>query len=485
LRFTTPDDWRLRALLGGFWEDFRIKDDMNFLYKTIPSCTPANLAAALAPNGPACLSNVTPINAAIDPTQRNDNVAFGQDLERGYKQLAFFTSLDFDLIPKVLTLTGGTRWYRYTENEDGSQYKTSFARNCVNVPNGVCSAQAMDWAATYTGTRSRGNLTWHVTPDAMLYYTFSQGFRPGAFNRIQDPETKVFISTVTGQALPNGVPANGAKTVRQYVKPVGYPPDSLTNSEVGWKTEFFEHRLQINGSAYDMHWRDVQTLIYSPPVFGNTTFGVKGPDYEIKGFELSFIGRATTALSFQGSMSYNDSKETNSPCIQSAGKQSNPANPTPLGQCITQVKGKTVINGVSVSTNVPVINPLGAVGAVPAFSPKLEFNLRARYDWMINDMQAFFMVGGTHVDKMDNEPSSFTSGENVAVPFTTWLRYTQPAYNTYDASFGLSKGSWQAQIFGQNLSNSNASLFTSSAQFIRSEVPLRPRVLGLKVGFKF
>ena len=32
---------------------------------------------------------------------------------------------------------------------------------------------------TETGTRSRANLTWHVTPDVMLYYTFSQGFRPG------------------------------------------------------------------------------------------------------------------------------------------------------------------------------------------------------------------------------------------------------------------------------------------------------------------
>ena len=37
--------------------------------------------------------------------------------------------------------------------------------------------------ATYSGFKSRGNLTWHITPDAMVYYTFSQGFRPGAFNR--------------------------------------------------------------------------------------------------------------------------------------------------------------------------------------------------------------------------------------------------------------------------------------------------------------
>jgi hypothetical protein len=28
-------------------------------------------------------------------------------------------------------------------------------------------------------------------------------------------------------------------------------------------------------------------------------------------------------------------------------------------------------------------------------------------------------------------------------------------------------------------------VFTSSAQFIKAEVPLRPRVLGVTVGFKF
>ncbi len=30
-------------------------------------------------------------------------------------RLAFFTSIDFDLIPKVLTVTGGTRYYDYEE----------------------------------------------------------------------------------------------------------------------------------------------------------------------------------------------------------------------------------------------------------------------------------------------------------------------------------------------------------------------------------
>ena len=58
-------------------------------------------------------------------------------------------------------------------------------------------------------------------------------------------------------------------------------------------------------------------------------------------------------------------------------------------------------------------------------------------------------------------------------------------YTTYDATVGVSKDNWTVEAFGQNLSNSDASVFTSSAQFIKSEVPLRPRVLGLKLGFKF
>lgn len=496
IRLTTPENLPLRGLFGAYWEDFQIKDDMNFLYTSIPSCTADNLALALA-NGTVCKTNVIPINAAIDPSMRNDNVAFGEDLRRGYKQTAFFTSIDYDIIPKVLTITGGTRYFEYTEDEVGSQYGTPACLNTLNGtagcggatpigggldPDPVTGAKTAEFhSAKYTGFRSRGNLTWHITPDAMLYYTFSQGYRPGAFNRVTKGVTKIAVDPTTGQAVPNGVaPPAGYKVVTQYLKPFGFPPDSLTNNEIGFKTEFLDHRVQVNGSFYQMDWKDVQTLIYNPPVYGNTTFGVQGPTYRVKGFELQAAARVTDALTLQGALSYNDSKQTNSPCIRSAGVTSKtPANPTPAGDCITQVYD----SANHVNTAIP--DPLGAVGSVPAFSPKLQYNLRARYDWMVNDYKAFFMLGGTHVDAMDNQPSSFESGAGVAIPRTTWLRYTQPAYELYDASLGVSKDNWNAEIYGQNLANKNTSLFTSSGQFILSEVPTRPRVLGLTVGFKF
>jgi iron complex outermembrane receptor protein len=480
LRLSTPDDWRLRGLVGAFWEDFVIKDDMNFLYKSIPSCTPANLLLYQA-GTQVCTGNVIPPPgyAAVDPTERNDNVAFGEDLDRGYHQTALFTSLDFDLIPKVLTLTGGTRYYHYTETFWGSQYSTS--TGCAGVPNGQCVGSKLTAAthdATYSGFKSRGNLTWHVTPDAMVYYTFSQGFRPGAGNRKNSTEIAVaVVETSPGVFVPAVGPQTNPTLVKQYNKPYTYPPDTLVNNEIGWKTEWLDHRLQVNGSAYVMDWKNVQTLLYNPPISGNTTFGVQGPDYRIKGVELQIVARVTDGLSLQGSVSHNNASQTNSPCLKSSNAVAN--NPTPIGNCITQVYSGAL------SENVPLLNPLGAVDSTPAFSPTIEYNIRARYDWQANDYKMFFSVGAQHIGDMQNEPSSFSSGAGVLNPTTTWLRYDQPAYTTYDAAFGIAKDQWHVEAYGTNLGNSDASLFTTSGQFIEAQVPLRPRVLGIKVGFKF
>ena len=457
LRATTPDDWRLRAIAGVFWEDFQIKDDMNFNYKTVPSCTAANLATALGGGAP-CVANVTtaPGSTAVDPGERPDNTAFGEDAQRGYRQTAVFGSADFDILPRVLTVTAGTRWYRYTEDETGSQYGTG--TNCVDVPNGECvggsyhNINAENLNTTYTGFRSRANITWHITPDMMAYYTFSQGFRPGAFNR-----------TVSGVA-------KDAAGNPQYEKPHGFAPDTLINNEVGLKSEFFDHRMLVNLSVYHMQWENVQLLFFNPVALGNTTFGVNGPDYTINGIELQSVAKVTDGLTLQGSASWNRSKQTNSPCLQ----DNIPASPN-YGSCITEVKGA------------PFLNPFGALNTVPAFSPSSEFNIRARYDWAFHDYKPWIMAGANHVSSMYNQPATYQPGDTAgeAIPTTTLLRYLQPGYTTYDASVGVLKDNWTVEAFGQNLSNNDASQFTSSAQFIKSEVPLRPRVLGVRVGFKF
>ena len=462
-RASTPDDWRVRAIAGVFYEDFKIYDVQNFNYKTIPACTPQNLAAALA-GGQICVGDVAPAANATtnDPSIRSDSTAFGEDTQRGYTQTAFFGSVNYDIIPEELTVTAGTRWYQYKEFEVGSQYQTDTA--CQNIPapcnDALHNINLDNDKKTYSGFKSSANVTWHITPDVMVYYTFSEGFRPGGFNRKSG-----LVAPLTSKALGNGF---------QFNKPLSYKPNSLTNNEIGMKSDFFDHRLQLDLSAYYMRWTDVQLLFFNPTELGNTTFGVNGPNYDVKGGEAQFVALLTDSLTVQGSASYNDATQANSPCLVN----NVPGSPG-FGTCITQVFQKGV-NAV-----VAFQNPFGAPGTTPAFSPKFQGNLRARYDWTMDRYTGFAMAGVNYTGSMFNQPATYTSGNGVLIPNTTFLRYLQPAYTTYDASLGISLNNWSAELFGTNLGNSHASAFTTSAQFIKAEVPIRPRVFGLKVGFNF
>jgi len=68
---------------------------------------------------------------------------------------------------------------------------------------------------------------------------------------------------------------------------------------------------------------------------------------------------------------------------------------------------------------------------------------------------------------------------------TTLLRFENPAYSEFDASGGIAKDAWNVELYAQNLTNVNKSIFTSTTQFVPAEVITRPRVLGLKFGYKF
>ena len=212
---------------------------------------------------------------------------------RETKQTAFFASVDFDLIPKVLTITAGTRHFRFDNSSAGSVL-SSFGCFEGGVPPGGCQSgfsfnlNAQNLQDTESGYKSRGNLTWHITPDVMVYYTFSQGFRPGGFN-----QNGGVFNYAPG-------PVDG---VAQYAVPKSYSSDKLANNEIGWKTEFLDHRLQWNGAVYRETWDNVQVAFFDPGVTGNIFFDTNGQNFLIKGIETSFVARVVTGLTLQGAAS--------------------------------------------------------------------------------------------------------------------------------------------------------------------------------------
>ena len=83
-------------------------------------------------------------------------------------------------------------------------------------------------------------------------------------------------------------------------------------------------------------------------------------------------------------------------------------------------------------------------------------------------------------DYGSNPPLS--AGTNVS---TTQLRFENPAYSLYDASMGVAKDAWTTELYAQNLTNVIKSVFTSSTQFVPAEAITRPRVLGVRFGYKW
>jgi iron complex outermembrane recepter protein len=448
-RVSTPDDWRVRGIAGIYWEEFKIYDDTEWLYKSVPSCSPTFDVN--------CFNNVAPRpgQTANDPNERGDSTGFYDDTQRTIKQRAAFGSFDVDLIPKTLIFTAGTRYYHFDQNELGGDvgsfyckvYKpTTYYGPCTAATNAGPYGGVAPYGtnidiqnynhSTYHGFRSRANLSWHVTDDVLVYYTWSQGFRPGGFNR----------GSKNTQSIGG---------VYQYQTPETYSPDTLVNNELGFKTEFLNHRIQINGAVYQEDWKNTIVEFFDPQQgFGNLTFVTNGPNYKVRGGELQLVTRVTEALTVQGSASYNKSAQANSPSLIN----NNPASPG-FGKPITITKD-------------PSSNVYGLQGSPLGESPLFQGNIRARYEIPLGEYKAFSQIG-----------AQYYGGSHSTVG--TVDNYYMGGWTTFDASAGVAKDAWNVELFAQNLSNKNASLYTNSAQFILTETPLRPRIAGVKFGYKF
>ena len=433
LRLSSPDDLRIRGQVGVYWEDYKIVDQTQWSYVTVPTCSPTGLNVD-------CYLPIKPWPGS-PPFTPSPPTGFFDDFSRGYKQTAEFASIDIDLIPHTLTLTGGIRHFKYDNSETGGDVGSFYCKQfspttyfgpCI-APYGTNVSLRAPNRTTPSGNRARGNLSWHITEDDLLYYTWSQSFRAGAFNR------------TTSCHLP------GPDGLNQFCVPAFTVPDNVTNNEVGWKTEWFNHRVQFNGALYQEIWSNAQTGFFDPQGgLGNLAFSTNGPSYRVRGVEPSIIARVTQGLTVQTSAAWNSASQTNSPFLV----DNNPASVN-FGKNITSIP-----------------NPYGPLGSPTAYSPPFKVNARIRYDWSFNDYNAFVQAVGNHQAHM------ITATGYVPA-------YDMPAYSSYDASAGIAKGPWAVEVFGQNLTDVNSSLSTNSGQFILAEVPQRPRVLGLKISYKF
>ncbi len=431
-RLTTPDDLRVRGTVGLFYEKMLIEDDTAWNYKTVPNCTVDFTTNCFHPTQPF------PGQPVVNPSSfDNPNLGFSDNYVRNFTQKAAFASVDFDLIPKQLTLTVGTRYYNMHDTREGGN-PGSFYCKVFDTPTTNFGPCTTEYGNLQTGAdqiekgfKSRVNITWRPMDDTMFYATWSQGYRPGGFNR-----------STSIEPIGDG----------SYRSPATYAGDELTNKELGWKTELLNRRVQFNGAIYQEDWKNTQVGLFAPELgFGNLTFGLNGPTFRVKGLETQIIARVTEGLTLTGSASWNSSSQQNAP------------------QLLGNVPGSDYYNELLPTGGA---SPFGKPGVNLAMSPPFQANLRARYEWTLGSYNAFWQLGGVHT------AHSYTTTGNIN-------NFELPSWTSYDGSAGVAKDNWAAEIFGSNLTNLNTVLFASSAERVVSQVPMRPRVLGLRLSFKF
>ena len=207
--------------------------------------------------------------------------------------------------------------------------------------------------------------------------------------------------------------------------------------------------------------------------------------YEVKGVELQLVAKPFEGLTVKGSSSWNSTNQTNAPCLRSSGtvRSCNKGrNPTPAGGCDYPNQWHTVHQSLR------RVGHLSGVLPVYGVQPARALRLRAYFRY-----RSFLTIGGNHIGSQRNEPASFPDGDlpgrggclvnGVQTP--RCAKYTMPGYTTYDAAVGISKDGWTGTAHGQQHHQLGCEHGHVWGQFIKSEVPLRPRVITVQLGYKF
>ena len=462
LRVSTPGDWRIRGIGGLFYENYQIQDQVDFFYLTaLPYFNPIGPPTGYyTPNGVFVSAPVTSNNPNVRPLADG----FFNDITRGYTQKAAYASVDFELIPKELTLTAGTRYFRTDTSEVGSDvgsfgcqliFNPIAPNPCVNHSNFTnLNSEGLD--RTYSGFRSRANLSWKVTDEALLYYTWSQGYRAGGFNRA--PFAAEANSPLAKGSEPWQAQANDHGG---WSAPLAFAPDNLTNNELGWKTMWMNRRVQWNGAIYQEDWNNAQISIGA---HGVISYGVtiNGGNYRVRGIETSGVARVAAGLTIEAGAAWNHSELVKQATFLWADG-------TPIN-----------FGALQASSGEKVSNPSGVLGSALAGAPPFQGNIRARYEFPFNGYDAFAQIDAVH------QSDSLATTDQLSLDLQgNSIAYDLPAFTTYDGALGVGKDTWLVQIYGENLTDTRAELYANYWQWYKGVTVSRPRTIGLRFSYKF
>lgn len=452
LRFSTPAEEPFRVTAGGFYSDLQLKERNDFNYS---GSTAADPFGPFAPNSPF------PGAYNSDPGPFPAGVIFRNDVKRTDQQFGIFGEASVDVVPDLLTLTLGARYYDIEVDFEGTANSSfcnsgaaedanAFGTNISDLYDGdghytfigscdaslrqtftrgdtladiqaagLSEAQAQqvlnaldapDTAKT-SGVIFKGTATFTPTRDLLFYATYSEGFRPGLLNR------------------PGGAQGPGGFTV-----PFELETDEVKNYELGWKMDLIDGQLRFNGSAFYVDISNLQTTIFDPSIT-NLFFSDNAANAEIKGIEADFTVApyALPGLTVAGAVSILD---------------------TEITEVLTPTDDVTV-------------------GSDLAYAPSFQGNARVRYEWDLSDTLGAYI-----------QPQvTYSASKNTDIVQINSL--TLSDYTVFGLAVGITAREWKFEVFGENLSDERAEI-SGDFYYDRARIVTnRPLTVGFRVAYDY
>jgi outer membrane receptor protein involved in Fe transport len=426
LRVTTPLDEPVHATAGVF-----LQRQMHNIWQnyTMPGYGWTNVYGG----NPGGFGYIAPNDYSVPGFP---NTIWLTDEQRVDRDRAVFGQATWD-INQQWSLTGGVRFYKYDNSLIGfygfnaNFYGGEGTATCFE-PSIVKSSPCTDLDArtSDTGHVPRVNLSYKITSEAMVYATYSKGFRPGGVNRI-------------GGNVP-------------------YAADFLTNYEVGWKTQWLGNTVRWNGAFFWEDWKNFQFSFLGP---NSVTEIANGGAARIKGIENSLDWLASSNLLLSVDFTFIDPVLTENYCGEIG-----------VTNCPDQVTTGDFLPGGQ------IIGPVAPAGTNLPVAPKFKGNIIARYslatigNWKpYGQITAMYQTQTAQVLRRDQ---AFVDGN-------------LPAYALINLKLGIDGlNGMHLDFFVSNLTNRLAELsrYTASNPSLNNQVyvlPAQPRMFGIEFGQDF
>lgn len=269
------NDGRVRSVLGAYWMDTEYTLEQrttSLLFFGVPGAPGFSGIFSSEPQFVQETDTLAFFGQLDVDLSENWTVSVGGRFTDEEKEACGVTRLNFGAGPVGLTSYGGTG-LSLCDASSGI-YTADF----VDPLSGATVAQ--DGKESWTSFTPRVGVTYNFE-QGMVYASYSEGFRSGGFN--------------------------GRSTAANNLGP--YEPEEVETIELGFKTQWLDNRLQVNGTIFTTDYQDKQEdVVFPDPVAVTVTLVQNAASASIDGAELEVVAVPADGFTLSASVGLLDSE---------------------------------------------------------------------------------------------------------------------------------------------------------------------------------